>query len=173
MCLEFSMILMVYFTNNCSDGDNGSSVIFLSLFKANSFHSTSVKKEPSTVRGRRSFVCAKCDKQFTAKGTLQTHVQVHSGKFTYYCEICRKGFTSNTNLKMHMRSHEGLKYYCSYCGKAFVNKQTLDYHLSIHTGQYRFTCERCGKGFNNKRFYEKHDKCLKQIKLYIEKVKCF
>ena len=104
----------------------------------------------------RRFVCPTCSRQFTAKRSLNIHMEMHTGKFTYFCEICQKGFSGSTNYKIHMRSHEGLRYYCSYCGKSFASKQSLDYHLSIHTGQYRFTCNVCSKGFNNKIVFEKH-----------------
>ena len=105
--------------------------------------------------------CFKCNKTFTTKGNLKSHMEIHTGKFSFYCEVCRKGFSNVNNYKNHMQAHEGIRYHCQYCSKAFVTKKSLQYHLSQHTGEYRFTCEECGEEFNDK------SKFLKHVKLHL------
>ena len=100
--------------------------------------------------------CDQCNREFSSRGSLNQHMQLHTGQFRHHCLICRKGFNSTSHYKLHMRSHEGVKYHCDYCAKPFVNKQSYLYHLSVHTGQYRFKCDVCDKGFNERRELNKH-----------------
>ena len=102
--------------------------------------------------------CFKCNKTFTKKGNLKSHMEIHTGKFSYYCETCRKGFSNVNNYKSHMQAHEGIRYHCQYCSKTFASKRGLDYHLPQHTGEYRFICDECGEGFNDKWKFLKHVK---------------
>ena len=105
---------------------------------------------------KENFSCSKCNKQFVNKGTLNKHMQYHTGKFSAYCDTCRRGFPNVGHFKEHMRSHQGLKYHCEYCSKPFTSTKRLRYHTSVHTGEYRFTCQKCGQGFNEKNVLEKH-----------------
>ena len=113
-------------------------------------------KVSSLKREDKSMSCSQCNKEFSSRGNLNQHMQLHTGQFRHHCLICRKGFNATSHYKIHMRSHEGVKYHCDYCAKPFVNKQRYRYHLSVHTGQYRFKCNMCEKGFNDRRKYENH-----------------
>ena len=136
-------------------------VIFISVcYQFYLFVIIILPKVPSNERKEKSnrLSCSQCSKEFSSRGNLNQHMQLHSGQFRHHCLICRKGFNATSHYKQHMRSHEGVKFHCDYCAKPFVSKQNYQYHLSIHTGQYRFRCSMCDKGFNDRREFHKHIK---------------
>ena len=63
----------------------------------------------------QNLTCDQCNKEFSSRGSLNQHLQLHTGQFRHHCLICRKGFNSTSHYKLHVRSHEGVKYHCDYC----------------------------------------------------------
>ncbi len=99
------------------------------------------------------FPCDECDRTFSAKHTLQAHVEsVHRGiKKSFLCTICGKNFTQKQTLSDHQMIHTGQRpFHCEICGSDFNNKQTLKRHKRLHTEVIRFQCELCGKEFRSK-----------------------
>uniref|UniRef100_A0A672N5G3 C2H2-type domain-containing protein n=1 Tax=Sinocyclocheilus grahami TaxID=75366 RepID=A0A672N5G3_SINGR len=101
------------------------------------------------------FTCHQCGKSFTQKGSLKSHMIVHTGKKPYTCTQCGKSFTYKHTLNDHMRIHTGEKpFNCQQCGKHFTQKQNLTVHMRIHSGEKPYTCHQCGQSFrHNKNLY--------------------
>ena len=80
-----------------------------------------------------SLTCFKCNKIFTTKGNLKSHMERHTGRSSFYCEMCNKGFNNLNHYKTHMQAHEGIKYHCQYCSKAFASKKVFSiiYHNTL------------------------------------------
>lgn len=114
-----------------------------------------LKRQPMEKR----FSCVTCNKRFTQKCTLDTHMSIHRGEKPFTCTVCNKAFRSKPNLSAHMSNHTGdKKYKCPFCPKAFIAQVFLKGHMCVHTGEKDFGCSVCGKLFATAAQVKKHMK---------------
>jgi uncharacterized protein (DUF983 family) len=78
------------------------------------------------------FVCSKpdCNKTFTQKVHLATHIKsIHEG-IKHKCPHCDNTYAYQSNLNKHIDSiHKGIKHKCSHCDKSYTQKCHLKRHL--------------------------------------------
>merc|ERR1719400_1801423 len=107
--------------------------------------------------GERAFVCKTCKKTFGRKSTLRAHMTTHTKVSNFMCTVCEKACNDNNSLEEHMRMHTGEKpFVCTICQKAYARKSHLNVHYRVHTGERPFVCIYCNKDFTEKRFLNDH-----------------
>ncbi|XP_041470240.1 uncharacterized protein LOC121419844 [Lytechinus variegatus] len=79
--------------------------------------------------------CKQCNKRFATSWDLKKHERRHAGYRPFKCEICGNAFTAKHSLQCHMQAvHEKLKpYRCDICGKC----SSLSHHHNAHLLQHK------------------------------------
>ena len=97
--------------------------------------------------------CTTCNKFFSNKDSLKSHIRkVHVTK-DHNCEICVRSFKIRDALIRHIKYvHEGTRdQNCEKCGKTFKGISKLNIHMkSVHDGMRTEPCQFCGKTFAGK-----------------------
>lgn len=104
------------------------------------------------------YKCDVCGKCVSTKGSLKSHMMVHSGEKNFTCSFCGKAFRYNTALLLHTRyQHTNERpYKCDNCEKSFVDLTSLKVHQTIHTGIKRYVCYGCGDRYPTNSALHKH-----------------
>ncbi|XP_028851007.1 zinc finger protein 366 isoform X1 [Denticeps clupeoides] len=97
---------------------------------------------------QRRWQCRMCDKSYTSKYNLVTHVLGHSGIKPHGCPLCGKLFKQLSHLHTHMLTHQGSRpHKCHVCHKAFTQTSHLKRHMMQHSDVKPYSCGVCGRGF--------------------------
>lgn len=145
-------------SSGSTNENSGAINMQLDLTGSNSF---STFRTSNNVKG---FLCQVCNRHFTQKGNLKTHLMTHSGERPYECRICGKNFTQKGNLDTHVKIHTETKdHKCQYCDRGFTQRGNLKTHIrSVHTKEKPYACGHCGKAFSQKgnmlTHFKTHDK---------------
>ena len=95
------------------------------------------------------FKCPKCERRFTQKSNLTTHLDTHSGYRRFECTICFKRFPKKSALSQHLKIHSGQKPHKSpylRCSKSFGcdHEDHLKSHWKINSGEKHHKCTYSG-----------------------------
>ena len=111
-----------------------------------------LKRHESIHPDAKPYSCKHCSDCFRRRVQLKTHLLKSHNEGTWLaCHICEKKFTLKSILKSHIRRHEGVKpYVCSDCYKCFCTSCELRSHQLIHSDVRQFCCFLCNKYFKRK-----------------------
>lgn len=119
--------------------------------------------------------CLACNKQFTEKAALASHLRVHQkiqsrSPKSLTCAECGKIFGRMYHLKRHMVTHQkeavGETYSCPDCQKKFTFPEELNKHLRIHLQGNSGSCPKCSKSFSGAEELEAH------LRLHLKSFSC-
>ncbi|XP_040434734.1 zinc finger protein 366-like [Falco naumanni] len=97
---------------------------------------------------QKRWQCPMCEKSYTSKYNLVTHILGHSGIKPHACTRCGNFFKQLSHLHMHMLTHQGTRpHKCQVCHKAFTQTSHLKRHMMQHSDIKPYTCRICGRGF--------------------------
>ncbi|XP_016306631.1 zinc finger protein 366 isoform X2 [Sinocyclocheilus anshuiensis] len=97
---------------------------------------------------QKRWKCRVCEKSYTSKYNLITHILGHSGIKPHECNLCGKLFKQLSHLHTHMLTHQGTRpHKCQVCHKAFTQTSHLKRHMMQHSDVKPYSCGICGRGF--------------------------
>ncbi|XP_075036073.1 zinc finger protein 366 [Mixophyes fleayi] len=100
------------------------------------------------VGDQKRWKCSMCEKSYTSKYNLVTHILGHSGIKPHACVRCGKLFKQQSHLHTHMLTHQGTRpHKCQVCNKAFTQTSHLKRHMMQHSDVKPYNCRICGRGF--------------------------
>ncbi len=100
------------------------------------------------IDGQRRWKCNLCDKTYTTKHNLITHILGHSGIKPHCCMLCGKFFKQMSHLNTHMLIHCNVRpHLCKICGRTFTQASHVKRHMAIHMDRRPYVCEVCNRGF--------------------------
>ena len=119
--------------------------------------------------------CKQCDRTYTHRTALKDHVDlVHATEWPFKCDICDKRFSAKRFLTSHVRSHL-TSYQCVICSKTFRGLSGYNRHtLAAKCAQAQFKaaasaledsehiklfmCEKCNETFDSEAAFKLHSK---------------
>ncbi|XP_010903052.1 zinc finger protein 366 [Esox lucius] len=97
---------------------------------------------------QKRWKCRMCEKSYTSKYNLITHILGHSGIKPHGCHLCGKLFKQLSHLHTHLLTHQGTRpHKCQVCHKAFTQTSHLKRHMMQHSDVKPYSCGVCGRGF--------------------------
>lgn len=83
---------------------------------------------------QKRWKCRMCEKSYTSKYNLVTHILGHSGIKPHGCHLCGKLFKQLSHLHTHLLTHQGARpHKCQVCHKAFTQTSHLKRHMMQHS----------------------------------------
>nr|XP_020449297.1 zinc finger protein 366-like [Monopterus albus]XP_020449298.1 zinc finger protein 366-like [Monopterus albus] len=97
---------------------------------------------------QKRWKCRMCEKSYTSKYNLVTHILGHNGIKPHGCHLCGKLFKQLSHLHTHLLTHKGMRpHKCQVCHKAFTQTSHLKRHMMQHSDVKPYSCGVCGRGF--------------------------
>nr|XP_015828393.2 zinc finger protein 366 [Nothobranchius furzeri] len=97
---------------------------------------------------QKRWKCRMCEKSYTSKYNLVTHILGHNGIKPHGCHLCGKLFKQLSHLHTHLLTHQGMRpHKCQVCHKAFTQTSHLKRHMMQHSDVKPYSCSVCGRGF--------------------------
>ena len=100
--------------------------------------------------------CEHCEKSFTTKQRLKTHILLQHEKVPWVCEVCSQPYESEVKKNSHEKSsHPEVK--CEQCDRIFrKNSKSLRIHIKREHMKITYDCEHCKKSFTTKQRLKTH-----------------
>ncbi|XP_055535919.1 zinc finger protein 845-like [Wyeomyia smithii] len=98
--------------------------------------------------------CEFCDRTFTTKGSMMTHVrEIHNTSgVNFTCFYCGEGFMEQKDHFAHMAEHRQ----CKHCDKRFADTATWIAHTRRKHPDMLFSCDQCDRTSLSQTFLDRH-----------------
>nr|XP_042897784.1 gastrula zinc finger protein XlCGF7.1-like [Parasteatoda tepidariorum] len=96
--------------------------------------------------------CTFCTYSTPFKGSLKTHINIHTKEQLYTCVVCQKSFTDKIfflSLGFLNKFQKRGLHSCTFCTYSTPFKGSLKKHINTHTKERLFACEVCQKSFTD------------------------
>ncbi|XP_031631859.1 zinc finger protein OZF-like, partial [Contarinia nasturtii] len=100
--------------------------------------------------GEKPSACEICAKTFSHKHALNRHKKVHANEYPFHCPKCRRGFEQKVEKIEHENQCQQRQYQCIVCKYTTDRLASLKQHMAIHSDEKPFQCRVCSKTFKRK-----------------------
>ena len=114
----------------------------------------------------RPYSCKYCGKLFNDTSALRRHNALHEakGKKLFNCDLCEKSYSIKEYVLSHVkRAHKSEYYDCDKCGSKVKGKYSFNQHLKSHATSIK--CFNCDKVFNSPEYLRKHKSLKHKTKI--------
>ena len=127
---------------------------------------------PNLNTDRKQFTCPQCEKVFTKKSNLASHMGLHTpGLRKHSCSQCSETFAWKSSLNRHTEKvHQNTQtmYPCQFCDKQYKLSSILSDHVKRdHFAERSHQCELCPKAFFKLNDLKYHKRVHLSIKPYV------
>ena len=127
---------------------------------------------PKLNTDRKQFTCPQCEKVFTKKSNLASHMGLHTpGLRKHSCSQCSETFAWKSSLNRHTEKvHQNTQtmYPCQFCDKQYKLSSILSDHVKRdHFAERSHQCELCPKAFFKLNDLKYHKRVHLSIKPYV------
>lgn len=77
------------------------------------------------------YSCTFCEKSFTRKNSLYSHLRCHAEAGQLVCEVCGQFVNTEADLEAHTKEHEESRLSCPLCHQTFSRQQQYSRHMQV------------------------------------------
>ena len=110
--------------------------------------------------------CHICDFATKYKSHLTIHLAAHGIGDRLKCDQCDKDFSTKQNLQTHIKEHNSSAKKCNQCGKIYKTVKSLKDHIANMHSEKRLECDECEKMFSTLRSLNRHKKTVHVLKSF-------
>ena len=132
------------------------------------------KGQYKTVSKDYTFKCQQCDKAYSTKAHLKSHIHSAHEGLKYICNQCEKQYTEQNSLTKHVKSaHYGVRYTCDQCDQQFTRQDSVTTHIRIVHEGVKYECNQCSYQVTDTRKLTNHIKSVHEMKMKYSCDQCY
>ena len=110
--------------------------------------------------------CHICDFVTNKKSGLTRHLTVHGIGDRFKCDQCDKDFSTKNHLQTHINAHSECPQKCNQCGKMYKTANIMKQHIASMHSEKRLQCDKCDQMFSTIVRLNSHKKAVYVLKSF-------